>query len=139
MKKYVFIICILIGLTWVSSVESGFPKFDKLGKVLDGSKKLIKGVAGIGIQEELSIGGSVAVEIVANYGGLVRDEKIVRHVNMIGKTLGYYSDRPELQYMFGVLNSPDINAVAAPGGYIFITRLIGYNYFMINSAINCIK
>ena len=62
------------------------------------------------------------MEIVARYGGLVRDEAITKRVNLIGKSLAYYSARPELTYRFGVLNSDTVNAFSAPGGYIFITR-----------------
>jgi predicted Zn-dependent protease len=33
-----------------------------------------------------------------------------------------HSDRPDLKWTFGVIESKDINAFAAPGGYIFVTR-----------------
>jgi predicted Zn-dependent protease len=91
-------------------------------KMLGDLGKTLKGASGIGLQEELTIGHSVAVQIVSKYGGLVREEDITRRVNLIGKSLAYYSDRPELTYRFGVLNSASVNAFSAPGGYIFITR-----------------
>ena len=46
--------------------------------------KMTKGVAGIGPEEELTIGGSVAIEIAGRYGGVVRDEAITRRVNLVG-------------------------------------------------------
>jgi predicted Zn-dependent protease len=91
-------------------------------KMLTDAGKVLKGVGGIGLQEELTIGNSVAVQIVAKYGGLVRDEAINRRVNLVGKSLAYYCDRPDLNFRFGVLNSPTVNAFSAPGGYVFITR-----------------
>jgi beta-barrel assembly-enhancing protease len=84
--------------------------------------KMSKGVAGIGPEEELSIGGSVAIEIASRYGGVVRDEAMTRRVNLVGKALARYSSRPDLPWRFGVLGSQTVNAFSAPGGYVFITR-----------------
>jgi predicted Zn-dependent protease len=91
-------------------------------KIGEGAKKIVKGSTGIGLQEELSIGGSVAVEIVSTYGGVWRDDAATRRVNLIGKALARYSDRPDLPFRFGLLNSPSINGFSAPGGYVFITK-----------------
>ena len=96
-----------------------------LNKIVDGVKdggKVLKGVTGIGPEEERTIGGSVAVDIVGTYGGLVRDEAINRRVDLIGRTLAACSDRPGLDWRFGVLASDDVNAFSAPAGYVFITR-----------------
>ncbi len=98
---------------------------DKLKQGLDTAKdagKILKGVAGIGPEEEKIIGDSVALEIVGKYGGLVRDEATLRRVNLVGRSLARYSDRPELNWRFGVLDSAAINAFSAPDGYVFITR-----------------
>jgi predicted Zn-dependent protease len=97
----------------------------KLTKALDTAKdagKMLKGVAGIGPAEERIIGDSVALEIVGKYGGLVRDEEIMRRVNLLGRALARYSDRPELTWRFGVLDSDTVNAFSAPDGYVFLTR-----------------
>jgi beta-barrel assembly-enhancing protease len=105
---------------------------DKLKQGLDNAKKIVepakdaakvaKGIEGIGPEEERVIGESVALEIVGQYGGLVRDEAITRRVNMIGRELAYYSTRPALKWKFGVLDAPSINGFSAPSGYVFITR-----------------
>jgi len=98
---------------------------DKADTIVDNfadGKKLVKSAAGIGLEEERSLGGSVAVEIVSRYGGLVRDEALLRRVNLVGRSLAQYSDRPTLAWRFGVLNSPTVNAFSAPSGYVFITR-----------------
>lgn len=84
--------------------------------------QVAKGVAGIGPEEERTIGGSVALEIVGAHGGLVRDEETMKRVNLVGKGLARYSTRPEVDWRFGVLASDTINAFSAPGGYVFITR-----------------
>ena len=84
--------------------------------------KMLKGAAGSGPEQEKSIGATVAVEIVGRYGGLVRDEQIMHRINLVGRSLARYSERPELDWRFAVLNSDSINAFAAPDGYVFITR-----------------
>lgn len=117
-------LCLLLVLTAASGLRGQFGGLD-LGKVVDTAKnvgKVAKGVAGIGPEEERVIGGSVAVEIAGTYGGLVRDEKIMRRINLIGRTLAGFSDRPGLTWRFGVLASNSVNAFSAPSGYVFITR-----------------
>jgi predicted Zn-dependent protease len=117
-------LCLLGILAAASGLHGQFGGFD-LGKVVDTAKnvgKVAKGVAGIGPEEERVIGGSVAVEIVDTYGGLVRDGKIMQRVNLIGRTLAGFSDRPGLTWRFGVLASNTVNAFSAPSGYVFITR-----------------
>ena len=94
-------------------------------KVTDTAKdvgKIAKGVLGIGPEEESLIGESVAVEIIARHGGILRDETITRRLNVLGQALAYYSPRPALNWRFAVLNSPSINGFSAPSGFVFLTR-----------------
>ena len=100
---------------------------DTLKKGVDTAKdasKVAKGAAGIGPEEEKVIGESVALEVIGLYGGLVRDEDVLRRVNLVGRALARYSDRPDLEWRFGVLASDQVNAFSAPGGYVFITRAL---------------
>lgn len=128
MKKGAFIFLWLTA--FAAFAQFGFLRPNQAGqgggiqplKMIGDLGKTLKGASGIGVQEELTIGNSVAIQIISRYGGLVRDEEITRRVNLIGKSLACYSYRPELTYRFGVLNSPGVNAFSAPGGYIFITR-----------------
>ena len=50
------------------------------------------------------------------------NEKVSDYVNIIGTALASQMGRPDLKFKFAVLDSPEINAYAIPGGYIFITR-----------------
>lgn len=105
-------------------LQAGFG-LDSLNKAVNTAKhgtKILKGVAGIGPEEERAIGESVALEIIGKYGGLVRDEAINRRVNLVGRSLAYYSTRPALDWRFAVLNSGTVNGFSAPGGLVFITR-----------------
>jgi predicted Zn-dependent protease len=98
---------------------------DKLKQGVDTAKdaaKVAKGVTGIGPQEERNIGDAVALEIIARFGGIVRDADVMHRVNLVGRALARYSERPELEWRFAVLASDTVNAFSAPGGYVFITR-----------------
>ncbi len=44
------------------------------------------------------------------------------YVNGVGQKIAQQSHRPNLQYHFTVLDSPEVNAFALPGGYVYITR-----------------
>ena len=72
------------------------------------------------IEAEIVFGRELSARILGNYR-LLDDEKIHRYVNLVGKAVALYAGRPEIRYHFGVLDSSEINAFAAPGGYIFIT------------------
>ncbi len=115
---------LLLALCLAAGARAQFD-FGKLSKGMDTLKsvgKVAKAAAKIGPAEERVIGDSVALELVGRYGGLVRDEEIMRRVNLIGRALGRYSSRPELDWRFGVLDSATVNAFSAPDGYVFITR-----------------
>jgi predicted Zn-dependent protease len=72
------------------------------------------------IEAEVRFGRELAARILGNYT-LLDDEKINTYVNMVGNGLALYAGRPEIRFYFGVLDSDEINAFAAPGGYIFNT------------------
>lgn len=53
---------------------------------------------------------------------LLNDAKVQAYVNRVGLWLALQGERPDLPWRFAVLDDPDINAFAAPGGYVFITK-----------------
>ncbi len=50
------------------------------------------------------------------------DEALNAYVTRVGNKLASVSHRPELEYHFTIIDSPDINAFALPGGYVYINR-----------------
>ena len=54
--------------------------------------------------------------------GLRRSRELQQYVDRIGQSLAKRSHRAHCKYTFTVLDSPEINAFALPGGYIYITR-----------------
>jgi beta-barrel assembly-enhancing protease len=71
--------------------------------------------------EEIELGRSVAANVGSRYP-LLRDRDLTRYVALVGNVVAARSERPDLRYYFAVLDSPEVNAFAAPGGFVFITR-----------------
>jgi predicted Zn-dependent protease len=70
---------------------------------------------------EIAEGKKAHEQVVAEYG-LYKDEKVQAYVNSIGQRLAKESHRAHLDWHFTVLDSPEINAFALPGGYVYVTR-----------------
>ena len=70
--------------------------------------------------EESAIGRQIAGTLLGA-APLVKDAKLQKYVNNVGRWVASQSERPDIAWHFGVIASPDINAFAAPGGYIFVT------------------
>lgn len=73
------------------------------------------------IAAEVSFGREVAARMLGRYG-LYNNDAITRYVTLVGRAIAQNSNRPELTYHFAVLNTSEINAYAAPGGYVFVTK-----------------
>lgn len=73
--------------------------------------------------QEYYIGRTVAATILNKYKAFDK-EKATDYLNLLGQSIALASDRPETYggYHFLILDSDEINALAAPGGLIFITR-----------------
>ncbi len=80
----------------------------------------LRGLTGFSQDEEIAIGRQAAGTILGA-APLVKDEKLQRYVNRVGRWVASQSERPDLPWHFGVIASNDLNAFAAPGGYVFVT------------------
>jgi predicted Zn-dependent protease len=76
----------------------------------------------IGREEEKAYGGAIAVMIVQKYGGLYEEPAVAQYVQLVGNAVALHAHRPDLDWHFGVLDSEAVNALSAPGGYVFVTR-----------------
>jgi predicted Zn-dependent protease len=71
--------------------------------------------------EEIELGLAISDRIRARYG-VVQDLEVTRYLSLLGTTVVAGSDRPNLPWHWIILDSGAINAFAAPGGYVHITR-----------------
>lgn len=72
-------------------------------------------------REEIARGAEYHKEILKEYS-VYDDPELQRYVDGIGQQLAAKSHRSGLKFHFTVLDSPEINAFALPGGYVYITR-----------------
>lgn len=74
-------------------------------------------------EQEYYIGRAVAADILYRYP-LLENVELTAYVNRVGRTVSLASSRPFLYrgYHFAILDTDEVNALAAPGGFIFITR-----------------
>ncbi len=72
-------------------------------------------------EEESRIGKQISGNLLGAVP-LVRDDALQRYVNLVGNWVAQQSGRQEIDWHFGVLDTEDINAFAAPGGYVFLTK-----------------
>ena len=71
--------------------------------------------------EEAELGAAVSERIRTRYG-VVQDAGVHRYLALVGTALAQGSTRPALPWTFVVLDTDGVNAFAAPGGYVHITR-----------------
>lgn len=82
-----------------------------------------KKIADINISEkdERAIGMVVSERLISRFG-VYQDPAVARYVTLVGTVLAQASSRPKLDWQFIVLDTDGVNAYAAPGGLIHITR-----------------
>ncbi len=72
-------------------------------------------------RSEIAEGRKAHDEVLKEYGAYP-NPRLQAYVNEIGQRLARQSHRSNLAWHFTVLDSPEINAFALPGGYVYVTR-----------------
>lgn len=89
------------------------------GKLATAGQHLSK-AGGIDEKQEMQLGDEFAAMLLGA-SRLHPNPALQQYVNTVGTYLATHSDRPELPWTFAVLDTPDLNAFAIPGGYVFIS------------------
>ena len=77
-------------------------------------------------KRELEIGAEENEKVMQSMS-IVEDKDLIAYVDEVGQRLAAVSDRPDLTFRFTIIDSPEINAFALPGGYVYINRgLLAY-------------
>lgn len=93
----------------------------KIGDNPGAAANVLSGIVGTSQEEEVAIGKQIAGNLLGA-SPLVKDKRLQKYINNVGRWVASQSERPDLPWHFGVIETKDINAFAAPGGYIFVTR-----------------
>lgn len=92
-----------------------------INRLIDTAKSLSQASTEIDEQGEIEIGRDVAARLLGA-APLYPSPSTQRYVNEVGRWLASQTERPNLPWRFAVLDAPQVNAFAAPGGFIFVTR-----------------
>ena len=103
--------------------EAGVVTKDQADSINRGAGAVSKAAEDFTPEQEHYIGRSVGATLLARYKPY-NDSQANNYINMIGASLALASDKPETfsGYHFQIMDSTEINAFAAPGGFIFVTR-----------------
>jgi len=116
------ILALAAALALAGPAEAQFNLRDlNVNRLVDTVKNVGKATREASQDEEIALGGDVAARLVGA-APLVADARVQRYVNHVGRWLASQTERADLPWKFGVLEAPQINAFAVPGGTIFITR-----------------
>lgn len=73
-------------------------------------------------EQELQMGAQYAPLIEKELGGRIQNARLQNYVNNVGQSVARISHLPGLRFSYIAVNDKMINAMALPGGYIFVTR-----------------
>jgi predicted Zn-dependent protease len=90
--------------------------------LLSAGEKLVKSQEELTPEQEYYLGRAVSAQVLAQYPPKLTPG-VTRYLNQIGQAVASVSDMPETfnGYRFALIESPQINAVSAPGGFIYVT------------------
>jgi predicted Zn-dependent protease len=94
---------------------------DRLRRAARDVGRVARTLLPISTDKEVEIGRGIAATIAGRFP-VSQDTALTAYVNLVGLTVAGEAPRADIAYRFAVLETPLVNAFAAPGGYIFITR-----------------
>ena len=92
-----------------------------INKILDTGKNIVDATKDVNEKQEADIGAEYAA-VLLGASPLLANPDVQRYVNRVGRWLSLNSERPDLNWQFGVLDTGTINAFSTPGGYVLISR-----------------
>lgn len=131
----------LLGSVGCQQAREMIDRAEKEGKIKPGQANVLRAATTLGEgiiesgrdfspEQEYYIGRTTAAHIMSRHS-LVPDERMTAYVNMVGLTLAGYAERGQLfspvagkgaqGWHFAVVDSDQVNAFAAPSGFIFVT------------------
>lgn len=86
-----------------------------------GTTSIAAGCASISTQQEVQLGQEYADQLARELP-LVRDRQSVQYINDLGRSIARRADQRGIPYTFYIVNAPEVNAFAVPGGHIYLNR-----------------
>jgi predicted Zn-dependent protease len=119
-KFYSQLLCFLFSLAFLQGCDKAVQIAPSLTRVVGATSKAVRPMTE---QEEYYVGRAVAATILAQYR-VYNSDRLTSYINDVGQAVVLASGRPYTQggYHFVILDTEEVNALACPGGIIFITR-----------------
>lgn len=123
MKRFVVVCVLVLGVAGTASAQGALGKLGQAAGKLNKAKSLADQVKDFVIteQEETEMGAAISTRLRTKYG-VVQSAPVHKYVSLVGRVVAASSSRPNLTWTFIVLDTDGVNAFAAPGGFIHITR-----------------
>ena len=123
MKAAVFVLSALCAIATASPAHAQFGALGKIKKAADKAVDTKEKVEALNFSdaEERQLGDQVSLRLRERFG-VYQNEAVTKYVSLVGTALAQGSTRPSLDWQFVVLDTDGVNAYAAPGGVIHITR-----------------
>jgi predicted Zn-dependent protease len=117
------VLALLVPLWLVAQSNSDSDKSSRRKKPKEdvekiGERDVGKGLNLYSVEKEIALGKQFADEI-ERQAKIVRDPIVAEYVNRLGQNLARHSDS-KFPFTFKVIESPEINAFALPGGFCFV-------------------
>src|SRR4051794_15523229 len=122
MRTAVFV----LGALLVVGASPAHAQLGALGKLKKGADKAVDAKQkyddyNITDQEEKDLGDQVSTKLREHFG-VYQDEAVTKYVTLVGSALAQASKQPNYPWKFIVLDTDGVNAYAAPGGIVHVTR-----------------
>jgi predicted Zn-dependent protease len=75
----------------------------------------------VSVQDEVQLGQQTAAELNRELP-LVQDNASVQYINQLGRSIAQRADSRGISYNFYIVNAPEVNAFAVPGGHVYVNR-----------------
>ena len=116
MKNATLVVALLLGAT------PAFAQFGNLGEITKRAGQAQQlAELNISEKEERDLGDRVSATVRSEFG-VLQDAALTKYVSLVGNVLAKASSRPDLKWEFIVLDTDGVNAFAAPGGLVHITK-----------------
>lgn len=102
--------------------QTGYVNQTQLEGVLNAGEGLVKAQTSLTNEQEYYLGRAVSAKLLATFPPSSQSS-VLSYVNKVGGAVAGVSDVPETfgGYHFVIVESPQINAMSAPGGYVFVS------------------
>jgi predicted Zn-dependent protease len=119
--RFVLVLAVALSCASAHAQFGNLLKNLDVNKVIDAGKKVSEGTKEYTQEEEVQLGEGVAAGLLGA-APLLKDERVQRYVNRVGRWIASHSERAELPWTFGVIEADTINAFSMPGGTVVISN-----------------